>query len=155
MGSGESRGYPVPHNRSELLEIVRNRKLSWVERGQAVDELCQAELEEETIAGLTGVSKETINKQKICFRNLHGTASEMCRSRKMKADAACRLAHAVSKDANLNEERVMMRASALSKDRDSERLKKGRGVKGRRTLVGQITDEDMKTALSDEYPHNA
>ena len=54
----------MPHGRSELIAIVKNGKLSWLERGEAVDELCQAE-PEETVARLTGLSKETINKQRI------------------------------------------------------------------------------------------
>jgi len=144
----------MPHGRSELIAIVKNGKLSWLERGEAVDELCQAE-PEETVARLTGLSKETINKQRICFRNLQGTPRDMCRSRKMHADASCRLAHAVSKNPSLNQESVYGRASALSKDRDRERLKKGKDLKGRRTPVGKVTDEDMKTALLEEkYGHN-
>ena len=141
---------PMPHNTSELLEIVRNAKLSWLDRGQAVDELCRTGLEQEDIVDLTGISKVRISHQRVCYLNLQGTAKAMCISHKMHADASYTLAHAVRKDASLNQESVMRRAIALSKDRDSKRSKHTTGLKGRQTPEGQITNEDMKTALLDE-----
>jgi hypothetical protein len=141
---------PTPYNTSQLLEIVNNAKLSWLERGKAVEELCQGGMSLETIVDLTGISKVAVSHQRICFLNLRGTAKEMCRSHKMHADASYTLAQAVRKDASLNQESVMRRAIALSEDRDSKRLKQGKGIKGRQTLEGQITNEDVKTALLDE-----
>lgn len=136
---------------SELVETLKNSKLNWWDQGQAVDELCrQHEMEQLTVAKLTGSSPERIGKQRLCFLNLRGTAREMCRSGKMKADACCTLAHAVNRNAALNQESVMGRAITLSEKRDSERFKHRKGLKGRQTLKGQITNKDMTEALNEE-----
>jgi hypothetical protein len=141
---------PKPLGKSELVETVKNSK-NWWDRGQAVDRLCrQHEMKQVTVANQTGLSEEEIGKQRICFLNLQGTAREMCRSGKMKADASCLLAHVVNRNAGLNQESVMRRAVAISKERDSERLKQTTGLKGRQTFKGQITSEDMAQALNDE-----
>jgi hypothetical protein len=140
----------TPRSKSELLEAVKKRGW-WLEQGQAIDELCrQYEMKQSTIADLTDLSEETIGKQRMCFLNLKGTAREMCRSGKMHADASCSLAHAVSKDPDLDQESVMRRAIAHSAERDRERLKQGKGLKGRRTFLGRITNKDMVAALLEE-----
>jgi len=74
----------------------------------------------------------------------------MCKSGKMNADASCLLAHAVNRNAGLNQESVTRRAVAISKERDSERLKQQIGLKGRQTFKSQITRKDMAEALNDE-----
>ena len=141
----------TPQGKTELVETVKKSKLNYWDRGQAVDELCgQHEMEQVTVANLAGLSEEAIGKQRICFLNLQGTAREMCKSGKMNADASCSLAHAVNRDAGLNQESVMKRAHAISKERDSERLNQRRGLKGRQTLNGQITNKDMLEALKEE-----
>ena|ERR1700683_2449130 len=141
----------TPQRKSELMEVVKNFKLNWWDRGRAVDELCrQHEMTQLTVANLTDLSEEAVGKQRICFLNLQGTAREMCKSGKMKADASCLLAHAVNRNAGLNQENVMRRAAAISKERDSERLKQTTGLKGRQTFRGQITKKDMVEALRDE-----
>jgi transcriptional regulator with XRE-family HTH domain len=139
---------------SELLSVVKDKQLSYVERGQGVAGLCQSGMEQETIARLASISKEAISKLKICFLNLSGTAREMCISHKMKSDACCSLAHAISKDAGLNHENVMGRAVAISQERDRQR-EDADGLKGRQTLMGHITNEDIKKALLEEkYKYN-
>jgi hypothetical protein len=141
----------TPQGKSELVETVKNSKLSWWDRGQAVHELClQFEIDQLTVANLTGLSEETIGKQRQCFLNLQGTSREMCRSGEMKADASCALAHAVNMDASLNQESIMRRVVAISKERDRERFKQLNKLKGRQTLKGQITNKDMTEALNDE-----
>lgn len=133
------------------MEAVKNSKVNWWDRGQAVDKLCrQHEMEQLTVAKLTGLSEEAVGKQRICFLNLQGTAREMCKSGKMNADASCLLAHAVNRNAGLNQESVTRRAVAISKERDSERLKQQIGLKGRQTFKSQITRKDMAEALNDE-----
>jgi transcriptional regulator with XRE-family HTH domain len=135
----------------QLVETAKNSKLNWWDRGQAVDELCgRHEMEQLAVANLTGLSEEAVGKQRICFLNLQGMAREMCRSGKMNADASCSLAHAVNRNAGLNQESVMRRAVAISKERDSKRVKQKTGLKGRQTFKGQITRKDMAEALNDE-----
>jgi hypothetical protein len=131
------------------LSVIKDKDLSYVERGEAVELLRQLGLSQQTIAKRTSLSKEAVSKSKICYQFLRGTARALCVSHRMQSDACCRLAHAASKDDALDEESVIRRAWNISQERD-RKAKETNGLKGRRTPPGVITDTDMETALLDE-----
>jgi hypothetical protein len=137
----------MPHRtRKELLEIVHDKDGACVDRGEVIVKLIDSGMSQAAIAESTQLSTSAISHLKTCFLNLEGKAREMCKGGKMNGDACYSLARAP----DLDRERILRRAVELRRIKDTQRSVQGHtGPKGRQTLAGQITDEDMKEAIRD------
>ena len=130
----------MPEDEATLLEVVKDKNRPCVDRGEAVEKLCQGGKAQADIAKLTSLSKEMISHLRTFYLNLTRKARKICESLSMNADACYSLANATRK----YQERVLEQAIRISKERDSNRAPR----KGRLTPVGQITDKDMKDAIA-------
>ena len=130
----------MPEDEATLLEVVKDGNRPWVNRGEAVEKLCQSGRAQADIARLTNLATPTISHLRTCFLNLTPKARKMSERRSMNADACYSLANATRK----YQERVLTEAIRRSKERDANRATQ----KGRRSPTGQITNKDVNDAIA-------
>jgi len=129
--------------RREWLNLVQDKNVACVDRGEAIADLVESGMSQAAIADRTNLSETTISHLQKCFHNLEGKAREMCKAGRMNGDACYSLANAPDGD----RERIFQCAIRIRKTKDSQRSAQHMGPKGRQTPRGQITDKDMKEAI--------
>jgi hypothetical protein len=121
----------------EWLEMVQDKNSACVDRGRAIVELIRSDMLQREIADKTKLAPVTISHLKKCFLHLKGKARQMCKDRKMNADACYLLARRVDTD----QEHILRQAIKLREINDT------RLPKGRRTPPRQITEQNIIEAI--------
>jgi hypothetical protein len=125
----------------KLIEKIKNKELSYVERGEAVDALLRERMQQKRIAEQAELDKASISNFLACYRKLYGLARESNIGKTIEGSAAYLLA---KEETGVEQQDAIFRcAQQKAKNRQDSQ----KGKPGRRDLVGNITRDDMEKAI--------